>query len=397
MKKISLFALVALTLANFTACKDDKEPVLDTSKEYEFVLNTPPMANQFIDLSTGGTMNFTVSQPNYGLTLAANYGIEISLTEDFTAISDDPVIDSEGISHTIPGSYIVTLEGQNYGVLTVKMENLAIGINELNGVFDPEMFVEDYEGPLYVRATASVGDGYSASLTATKSNVVKLAQVKGYYVAPAEDALVLCVPGGGNGWNNSKEAPNLVSDDDGKTYKGFAYISGGFKITDGDWDAPNWGAGDAGENSVEGLLYDEASNTYTGPLFTNGGNLNDTGEGCPAGMYFIVVDVTNFDSAEGQQGATITLTPIESVCIIGDFCGWSFDSAVGMTLDSSNTVYTATGDFTSAGWKFAFNGDWTINLGGDVDNLTFDGDNIFENATSVQLDLSIYPWICKFQ
>lgn len=396
MKKIYLLGLTALTLANFTACKDDTDPKLDTSVKYDFHLNTPPMANQYIDLSTDGILTFTVSQPDYGLTLAPTYGLEISLNSDFTTVSDNPVIDSEGLEHVIPGSYTLILEGANQGVLTVKMSTIAAGINELNGVFEPDMYTGDYEGSLYVRATAAVGDGHSSMLTATTSNVVTLAQVKGYYVAPAADDLVLCVPGGGNGWTNSVDSPNLVSTDDGLTYKGFAYISGGFKITDGDWDAPNWGAGDAGEGTVEGLVYDEATGTYSGPLFTNGGNLNDTGEALEAGMYFIQVDVTNIDSAEGEQGATITLTPIKSVCIQGDYCGWDFGSAVEMTPDG-NSTYTATGSFTSAGWKFAFNGEWTINLGGSMDRLTFDGDNINVDASEITLDLSIYPWNCKVQ
>ena len=399
MKKLILFAIPALVAAAFTSCQDDKDPVLDTNQEFEFVLNTPPLANQFIDLATEGTLEFTLSQPSYGITLAPTYNLEISLTEDFTPLFDEPVVDSEGEEHEVAGSYLLTLEGSNKGVLSASMADIANGVNELNGIFDADMYQEDYVGPVFVRATASVGDGYSSELTAVTSNVVTLTQVKGYYIEVVND-LTLCVPGNGNGWNNSPDVPALVSDDGGLTYKGFAYIDKGFKITDGDWGAPtNWGAGDAGEGSVEGLLYDPETGTYSGPLIENGGNLNDTGEALEAGMYYIEVTVINMDTKEdGEQGGTITLTPITSIVVQGAYCDWSFDGAIEMEVSgSSNAVFTATGNFTADGWKFAMNGAWDINLGGDVNKLTFNGSDIKEDATTITLNLEQYPWTCTFE
>lgn len=390
MKKLSLYALTAVTLLGFTACEADTDPKLDTTREFNFVLNTPPYSTQFIDLQSGGMLQFTVSQPDYGLTLAPTYGLEISLRPDFEPISDEVVVDSEGTEHPILGAYTLILEGQERGVLSVSMANVAIGINELNGIFEEEQYTEDYEGPVYVRATAQVGDGYSSQKTATTSNVVALTQVKGYYEM-SSGALILCVPGNGNGWNNTPDSPSLVSLDGGATYQGFAYIDQGFKITDGDWSDPNWGAGDAGEGSVEGLLFDEETGTYSGPLIFNGGNINDTGAGCPSGLYFLKVEVITMDFAEGTQGATLTITPINSICVIGDYCGWDFGTAIEMT-EVNSTTFEAEGSFTSAGWKFAFNGDWTINLGGSMDDLTFDGGNIGQDASHVTLFLANYPW-----
>ena len=397
MKKSILFVIPALAFAALTACQDDTDPKLDTTKEYTFVLNTPPLANQYIDLSTEGIIEFTLSQPNYGITLAPTYNLEMSLTEDFTPLVQGPVTDSDGKEHDVVGVYPLILEGSNGGVLSVSMANIANGVNELGGIFDFGMYEGDYEGPVYFRATSSVGDGYSSMLTAVTSNVVKLAQVKGYYIEVAND-LTLCVPGNGNGWTNTPDSPALVSTDGGLTYKGFAYIDQGFKVTDGDWSYPNWSAGDAGEGSVEGLLYDPETNTYTGPLIVNEGNLNDTGAALAAGMYFIEVYDIDLTAAEHTQGASIRLTPIDEICVIGDFCGWGFDSAIPMVLDgSSNSVYTASGSFTSAGWKFAFNGDWAINLGGKITKLEFDGENIWEDASTVILNLEQYPWTCTVE
>lgn len=398
MKKSILFVLPALALAALTSCEPDTDPKLDTTKDYDFVLNTPPLANQFIDLKTEGIIEFTLSQPNYGITLAPNYELEMSLSPEFQPLSAEPVIDSEGEEHILAGSYPLTLEGSNKGVLSVSMANIALGILELNGIFDDDMYEGDYEGPVYFRSICSVGDGYSSELTSVTSNVVTLSQVRGYKAEASNADLTLCVPGNGNGWSNTPDQPALVSNDGGLTYVGFAYIDNGFKITDGDWSDPNWGAGDAGEGSVEGLLYDPESNTYSGPLIFNGGNLNDTGAALQPGMYYIKVEVITMEFTEGGQGATITLTPIESINVIGNFNDWSLDTAVQMTVTgSNNAVFTATGNFPNDGWKFEFNGSWDINLGGDMNKLTFDGDNIYQEATTITLNLSQYPWTCTVE
>ena len=413
MKKISYIAFMAIAAWGFTACNADTDPKLDTGIDYEFVLNTPPLASQFIDLENGSTLQFTVSQPQYGLTVAPTYGIQISLTRDFEPLNPGTVTDAEGEEHVIQGSYNIPLESSLAGVLLVSTNQVAAGINELNGVFDESTFVEDYVGPVYVRATAYLGGDNALNETGANipvsestfvvSNVIELSQVKSYFVVINDDALILCVPGNGNGWTNSPENANLVSTDEGVTYKGFAYIDLGFKVTDGDWDDPNWGAwkGDWGDDPetglTEGLSYDADSDTYTGPLYFNGSNLNDSGAGIPSGLYYIVVDVKTMEFKDnGVQGATITLTPVKSVCIQGDYCGWNFDNAVEMTAED-NTTFKATGSFTSAGWKFAMNGDWAINLGGNPKELTFDGDNLTLEGSTITLNLEQYPWNCTVQ
>lgn len=392
MKKLSSLCLAAIALIGFTACNPDTDPKIDTSKKFTFVMNTPQFATQFIDLSTRGTLTFTVSQPDYGLTIAPTYGLQISLKSDFTAITDQPVIDANGEEHIVVPAYNLTVQSQDAGVLKVSMEDVAAGINELNGIYDEASYKGDYEGPVYVRATSALDAGASALSNPVYSNVVTLTQVKGFAEFPSS-AMALSVPGGGNGWNH---LPQLISED-GMTYRGFAYISGGFKITDGDWDGTgNWGASDEG---TEGITAN-ADGTYSAPLIQRQDsehNFNNEGNALAAGLYFIQVDVTNMTAGDGETAGTMVITPINSICVIGDYCGWGFETAVEMENTGNYTVWKASGDFTSAGWKFAFNGNWTVNLGGDVNELWFDGANINMDASEVTLNLEQYPWTTTVQ
>lgn len=409
MKNLFLIGLSAFAFTAFTACNADTDPKIDTSKEYEFKLNTPQFASQFIDLSTGGTINFTVSQPEYGVTIVPIYNLEISLTPEFPEVTEETVIDSSGEEHVVPGTYQLNLDGTAKGILIAKMTDIAAGINQMLGLFDQDMYDVAYPdgggyvGPLYVRASSAVGDGKHANVAI--SNTVTLAQVEGFPKFPSKE-VKLCVPGGGNNWAEGMWQLVYTKDtEDGSAmiFQGFSYINGGFKINDGDWAGQaNWGA-DEGDDLVEGLKKVEADGTYTGNLIQNSqGNFNDKGKALAPGLYYIQLEVTAYNSTtDNENVGTITLTPIEKICVIGDFCGWGFDTAVDMVDAGDGTTWTASGAFTGAGWKFAFNGGWGINLGinndyeGEAevtDPLIFDGANIEKDASSVTLNLKEYPW-----
>ena len=215
MKKLAVLGLPVVAILSLTACNPDTDPKIDTSTDFEFKLNTPQLATQFIDLATNGTIEFTVSQPDYGVTVVPTYGIEISLNEDFTPVTEEPVIDGEGEEHVVPGVYALNLDSQLQGILVAKMSDIAAGINELNGVIDESNYTEDYVGPVYVRATAYLGSGHAAEATAVVSNTIKLSQVQGYASFPAAEAVMLSVPGGANEWNH---LPQLVMvSEDGNT------------------------------------------------------------------------------------------------------------------------------------------------------------------------------------
>lgn len=393
MKKLSYICLSLLAVAGMSSCKEDKDPKIDTSLDYEFTMNEPQFATSFINLATGGTMNFTVSQPNYGLTVAPTYGLQISLTPEFNAITDQPVLDSSGEEHVVPGMYELNLDSQLRGVLVAKMSDIAAGINQLDGIYDIDMFIQKYggeenpgyTGPLYVRAYAYLGSGTAAQATATVSNVVKLAQVQGYSAFSNE--WFLSVPGGANGWNHLPQIAFQGKDASGAAIcKGFAVVDGEFKLTDGDWaGAGNWGASSD---------LTEASGSYSGALIQNS---QTNFSGVPTGLYYFYVELTDKDNGnDGAEVGKFTMTPITKITLPGDYNGWDVTSG---PLTNAGNYFTWSGSYgiTDAGWKFAMNESWDVNLGGDPEELSFDGPNLTLTGGTVTLNLEQYPWNCTVE
>lgn len=176
----------------------------------------------------------------------------------------------------------------------------------------------------------------------------------------------LYTPGDSNGWSHSA-CQMLKYDSNAGIYKGFAYLNGGFKFT----NKPDWSGINYGDTGVEGTLS------------TDGGAGNLQAE---EGLYYIEVNT---------DALTYALTPITTWGMIGDFNSWGGD----VILNPSNDFLTWTGELTltadGQGWKFRANSDWGINLGGDLLNLQFNGDNIaaFGAGTyQVTLNLATIPY-----
>ena len=84
------------------------------------------------------------------------------------------------------------------------------------------------------------------------------------------------------------------------------------------------------------------------------------------GVYFFTMDLAN---------STLNAVKVNTMGIIGDFNGWSGD--VVMTWDAENYCYVAENPgVTSSGWKFRINEGWDINLGGSINELVANGDNL---------------------
>lgn len=90
MKKIFYSLLFAgITLGMATSCEEDRDsnPVLNTNVS-TFTLNTPANASNVYDLENSEYVNFTTSQPDYGITAAVTYVPYISIdNENFQALT----------------------------------------------------------------------------------------------------------------------------------------------------------------------------------------------------------------------------------------------------------------------------------------------------------------------
>lgn len=153
-------------------------------------------------------------------------------------------------------------------------------------------------------------------------------------------------------------APALKHQGDG-VYTGFAVVNGGFKFT----RVRDWGA------EYNNSSFDSASAGFDlGD--GNGGNIECT----DSAMYYFTVDVVN---------RTLIATKITRCGVIGVFNGWADD--VELTWNAAELCYEGTAAVTAAGWKFRFNGAWDLNLGGNINDLVENGDNLDAAGSNIKL------------
>lgn len=170
--------------------------------------------------------------------------------------------------------------------------------------------------------------------------------------------------GATDGWTNAEQKLALVDDAKG-VYTGYLYCA----------DPNGWGnqfkfqrvAG-----SWDNEINSGAFSTFSGAATSEGGNI---GVNAGEGVYYFDVNL-----GEG----TITATKVETMGIIGGFNNWAGDAP--MTWNPEEYCFEATNvGVTADGWKFRVNGDWPINLGGSLNNLTAGGDNLTVAGKTVKL------------
>lgn len=171
--------------------------------------------------------------------------------------------------------------------------------------------------------------------------------------------------GSTDGWKSNDQKLALVDDAKG-VYTGYVYLA----------DPNNAGfefkfqrAKDNWETAIGASTFVTFKESAIGVA---NGNLGvKDGEG----VYYMDVNLS-----EG----TITATKVETMGIIGGFNNWVGDAP--MTWNPEEYCFEATNvGVTADGWKFRVNGDWPINLGGSLNNLTAGGDNLTVAGNTVKL------------
>lgn len=169
----------------------------------------------------------------------------------------------------------------------------------------------------------------------------------------------LYVPGNHQGWDPAS-AP-VVYASDFMNYAGFVSLDGEFKFTSKpSWDGTNYGAG-----ATDGVLSTAG----------DAGNLS-----VEKGFYLLKANISSL---------MWSATEIKSFGLIGDATPDGWDASTPMTFDAENLEYTITTTLTDGEMKFRANDSWDINLGGDVANLSFGGDNILVTAGTYKITLSL--------
>lgn len=256
-------ALALLIGTCFTSCKQDTQPRLE--KPTEFVLNTPPMANQTYILSAQNGVDLTVSQPDYGMGVVTDYQTQISYTEDFAEYAN-----IESISNQAK----INISGEEMAQAMCKL--MGYVSNDTENLFSPEA------REVYVRVRALIPNAEYSEIT---SNTIKL-MIKPYKAVKLPGRIY--VIGQVSGWdiNNGavylEEAVNAVGS---RIYSGVVPMTagdaaGGFRFYTA---LGNWG--DNGQLPSIGSNADDGNNAsvtvdengvYSGTAVAGKGNWNIT-------------------------------------------------------------------------------------------------------------------------
>ena len=184
--------------------------------------------------------------------------------------------------------------------------------------------------------------------------------------APAQ----LYVPGAHQGWDPASASIVYSPNFDWK-FDGYLYMAAGneFKFTSQrDWNGINYGPG-----GTAGVLSTD----------NGAGNLTVAADG----FYRLTVDLSSTDVLAQPYTYTATAT---NWGLIGDATAGGWDTSTPMTLNTATGEWTVTATLTAGTFKFRANDGWDINLGGDVNKLTYGGDNIsVDSAGSYQITLKL--------
>ena len=260
MKKLSILFASLLAVFAFSSCEEDTDPQYKAPTS--FVLNTPPLANQLLELESGGTVNFSCSQPDYGYSAITQYSMEVALDEAFEKYES-----LESVDRTL-------------AKMQIRQADLALAVCKLLGVESQDDFDPEAIHKLYFRAVAQL-TGVESSLI--KSNVVSLNQVKTYY-AIQEPGFIYLV-GAPEGWAGPTESAAAHYADwrlfESSTAIGSKIYSGVFDIPAGKamfrfytaltgWDNDSYGT-QVDDNPIDVAMVD---GVYSGPMVKGKGSFN---------------------------------------------------------------------------------------------------------------------------
>lgn len=258
MKKIfksSLLLLCAMGL--FTACQDDRDSNPTIKQPTTFVLNTPAVADQYIQLSADNKVNLTWSQPNYGYNALATYQIQVGLVN-----ADGSVKWSEenGVA-----KYLETTFTQCN--VNVSGSEIAEAICELDGFEDKDQYVDMGFRKIAFRVHASILSSLGTDVAGTviESNTVIFNNMAAY--CNIKSLAYLYIVGSCNSWPepSAKNAETLAEWRIYETEIGSKVFKGSVVMPEGDLtfrfysELSGWGSDDNPAGSIGWQAKDESA------------------------------------------------------------------------------------------------------------------------------------------
>lgn len=327
MKKLSILAYCLAGMLAFSSCQDDRDdnPTIQHPESFQLYISSDTYDLQNID-----ALDWSCGTPDYGYSAAVTYSVQISMDNTWNDATDD----NAATYTTLATTYSTT----KLEVSASELNNALIVLNE----WDNEDTFPTTVQNVYVRVMSAISSvsGYEAYSETAQASVLP------YYTTVSEEPDILYVVGNHQNWNNDGSTPKLIATDDaGTIYQGYAQLNTEFKfMTTTSWDDANYG----GSN---GTLVESGDNITTTP-----------------GFYQINVNLNNM---------TYTL----ATCtwgIVGDAVG-SWENDIQLAYSSDSGALEAEVTFSSGEFKFRQDGSWDTSLGGSIDALEFNGDNITAN------------------
>lgn len=265
--------MLAVFAATFTSCKEDTQPRIEVPTE--FVLNTPPMAENTYMLSAQDGIALSVSQANYGLGTVPTYSVLISLTEDFA-------------------DYRELAESYTNARFEVPGESLSLAMCDMLGYVSPETY-SDAPVTLYVKVKSVINHWANGDIL---SNAVELKSVVPYFAVKLPDTI--WIVGDCAGWDvTNGDMPLTETAVESRIYQGTYEIPEGkftlrFYDQLGDWNS--WSIGAQDEDNPVTISFTDG--VYEGPCFL-GGDGDSKGKGAwkvedwPGGTVKFTVNLSN--------------------------------------------------------------------------------------------------------
>ena len=392
MKKIySLAMLLAAGTFAFTSCSDDNDSNPTLVQPTSFTVNEPAVGSGLVDLNASSGIELTWSQPqftNFGAPVVPSYTVQVSTTGTFNQAFDENIEDNTG------ADYMVMPETYNTGIATIDAAALDKALVQLTG-WTAESVPATQQ--LSFRVKAAVQDAGFKNYGEILSNVVTVNTIP-YFIELSNAAPEIWYLTGGciadGSWSNSPDAvgtgmvPMFVKQGyeyDKKTGKGeleyAAFFPEGaiFKII-----APeglsNWNYGICGGNEKGGQVYRDGGD--------DPGNISIT----EAGYYKFTLNTATHDMVWEKLDAHPVYTQI---AMPGDYQGWDVNANLMTALTTASETHDWVADVTFAsdpsdggGVKFAANGAWDVNWGGDTFPYGYgvgNGSNIWYTAGSFKV------------
>jgi len=161
----------------FTACDTDRDdnPTLGPNHTAsEFVVNTSAVADQYIQLAPGNTVNLTWSQPNYGVNTVVYYKVQVGLNDNGTEKW---------------GEYLET--GFTSCNVNISGEEIAKALCKLDGFATEDDYVDKGYREVIMRVAADIKTTSSVEVAGTNivSNTVSFKHMAAYCNIPTKGTL----------------------------------------------------------------------------------------------------------------------------------------------------------------------------------------------------------------